>query len=45
MLDGSARWSNEKSLLEADPETEFENSGNMEKDQTGADWWSDPPDK
>jgi hypothetical protein len=43
--DGSARWDNEKGPLEADPETEFENSGDMGNDQTGLDWWSDPPGK
>jgi hypothetical protein len=32
-------------LMDADPETEFEGSGDPEHDQTGTDWWSDPPDK
>ena len=44
-LDGSARWDNNKGKLEADPETEYENSGHRESDQTGTDWWSDPPEK
>ena len=44
-LDGSARWDINKGLLEADPETEYEKSGHPESDQTGTDWWSDPPEK
>lgn len=42
--------SREKSLLEANPEIDI-NAGNpdakhdAESDQTGADWWSDPPEK
>jgi type II secretory pathway pseudopilin PulG len=44
-LDGSARWDDDVRMLEADPETEFEESNDPKHDQTGTDWWSDPPDK
>ena len=43
--DGGFRTTKEIGPLEADPETEFEKSGDPEHDQTGPDWWSDPPDK
>ena len=43
--DGSVGWEDNTSELEADPGTEFESSGDPEYDQTGSDWWSDPPDK
>jgi hypothetical protein len=39
------RWDNDIGPLEADPRTEFNNSGDPKHDQTGPDWWSDPPDK
>jgi hypothetical protein len=45
LLDGSAKIEESIKLLEADPDTEYEKSGHPESDQTGADWWSDPPDK
>jgi len=44
-LDGSAKWELDLGLLETDPDTEYENSGHRESDQTGTDWWSDPPEK
>ncbi len=57
-LDGSAKWDNNKGMLEADPEwdvragmyiddPEYEPDyeSDPEYDQTGPEWWSDPPDK
>ena len=44
-LDGSAEVEKSIKPLEADPSTEYEKSGHPESDQTGADWWSDPPGK
>ena len=44
-LDGSVGTDTGLGPLEADPDREFENSGDPEHDQTGPDWWSDPPDK
>ena len=41
----TAGWDKDIGPLEADPETEFDNSGAPKHDQTGPDWWSDPPDK
>ncbi len=38
-------WDKDIGQLEADPEAEFDNSGAPKHDQTGPDWWSDPPDK
>jgi hypothetical protein len=44
-IDGSASWVNSKGFFEVDPDFDYGKSGNPESDQTGADWWSDPPDK
>ena len=52
MFDGSAGWESRITPLEADPawcvikglSAQDENS-HPENDQTGLDWWSDPPDK
>ncbi len=44
-LDGSAKRDDDLRMLEADPETELNDSGDPKHDQTGPDWWSDPPDK
>ena len=48
-LDGSAAWDNSRKPLEADPEKDVtadpEAKHDPANDQTGADWWSDPPDK
>jgi type II secretory pathway pseudopilin PulG len=44
-LDGSAKWEFILTPLDVDSETEYENSGHPESDQTGAKWWSDPPEK
>jgi prepilin-type processing-associated H-X9-DG protein len=42
-LDGSAKWEDSLAPLDVDPAVEYEKSGHSESDQTGADWWSDPP--
>jgi hypothetical protein len=44
-LDGSAKWEEIITPLDVDENTEYENSGHPEHDQTGVDWWSDLPDK
>ena len=45
-LDGSAEWDDAKTPLEADYCKKYpETSNTPESDQTGADWWSDPPEK
>jgi hypothetical protein len=44
-LDGSAQWDFALKPLEADPDCDYEKNGHSESDQTGADWWSDPPGK
>jgi competence protein ComGC len=44
-LDGSAEQDENLVPLETDPDFTYEKSGHPESDQTGADWWSDPPDK
>ncbi len=43
--DGSARSDDDLRMLEANPDAEFNESGDPKHDQTGPDWWSDPPDK
>jgi len=52
MFDGSAGWNNRITPLEVDYEwcvikglTDQDENSNPENDQTGPDWWSDPPDK
>ncbi len=43
-LDGSAKWSNYKKELEADPEYDYGAEGDEGTDQTGSpDWWVEPP--
>ena len=45
-LDGSGWWDDSKKPLEADPEKKYpDSSTSPESDQTGVDWWNDPPDK
>ncbi len=43
--DGSGKFDNSKKPLEADPETRIDESSDPLNDQTGPDWFSDPPDK
>lgn len=45
LLDGSALWDEWNGPLESDPKIEYRKSGNPGHDQTGPDWWSDPPEK
>jgi hypothetical protein len=56
-VDGSASWDQSSAPLEANPEWNVnwdvspgeeypsDNGGDPKHDQTGPDWWSDPPDK
>ena len=44
-LDGSAEKDSTELSLEVDAETEVDDSGNPGHDQTGREWWSDPPEK
>jgi hypothetical protein len=41
-MDGSASWDDWNRMLDADPD---HYGDSREYDQTGADWWSDPPEK
>lgn len=46
IIDGSAKWDDSKKPLEANPHGRYPaSSKSPESDQTGADWWSDPPEK
>lgn len=45
-LDGSAKWEETIAPSDVDPDTRYpDTSTSPESDQTGADWWSDPPEK